>query len=62
MNKKIGFFVKNINQMVKILKKIQANEKILYKIQKNTHQSVRAFDLNKNIKKIILFYTKFINY
>ena len=62
MNKKVGFFVKNINEMVKIIKKIQANEKILYKIQKNTRQSVRAFDLNKNIKKIILFYTKFINY
>jgi glycosyltransferase involved in cell wall biosynthesis len=62
MNKKIGFFVKNINQIVKILKKIQANEKILYKIQKNTRQSVRAFDLDKNIKKIISFYTKFINY
>ena len=62
MNKKVGFFVKNINQIVKILKKIQANEKILYKIQKNTRQSVRAFDLDKNIKKIISFYNKFINY
>ena len=60
-NNNIGFFVKNIDEIVKILKKIQLNSKSLYSIQKKASQSVRQFNLDDNIKKMILFYNKFKN-
>ena len=60
-NYNIGFFLKNLNTMVLTLKKIQSNPTALYKIQKKAHLPIRQFNLDNNIKKVILLYKKIIN-
>lgn len=58
----IGFFVKNTNEIVKILKKIQSNSSLLYHKRDRALQSVKQFNLDKNIRKINLLYNNFKNY
>ena len=58
----IGFFVKNTDEIVKILKKIQSNSSLLYHKRDRALQSVKQFNLEKNIRKINLLYKNFKNY
>ena len=61
-NDNVSFFVKNINDITKILKRIQSNPKLLSNIQKKTYQSIKQFNLDDNVEQITIFYSKFINY
>ena len=60
-NYNIGFFLKDLNTIVMTLKKIQANPKPFYRMQKKTLLPIKQFNLDKNIKKVILLYKKIIN-
>lgn len=60
-NNKNGFFLKNLDNFVNKILIIQKSPKKYYKLVKSSHDSVKKYDLDKNIYKIENMYKKFIN-
>jgi glycosyltransferase involved in cell wall biosynthesis len=60
INKKNGFFIKDMNDFVKKIKYLQKNKDVLKKVSLNGRKSVQRFNINKNSNKIINFYNKII--
>lgn len=61
INKKNGFFVKDINSLVDKINKLHLNRQLLKKLSLNSPKTVKKFDLDKNYKKLVNFYNKFSN-
>ena len=60
-NNKNGFFLKNLDSFVNKILIIQKSPTKYYKLVKSSHDSVKKYDLDKNIFKIDNMYKKFIN-
>ena len=60
-NKINGYFVNNVNELIKTIHKIYLNRSLNRKISFNCKKTVERFDLNKNYTKLISFYKKFTN-
>ena len=60
-NKINGYFVNNVNELIKTIHKIYLNRSLNRKISFNCKKTVEKFDLNKNYTKLISFYKKFTN-
>ena len=61
INKKNGFFVKNLNEIVMLLSKIQKFPKEYKKVKKGTYNSIIKFSLDQNVYKILNLYKEFKN-
>ena len=61
INKKNGFFVKDINSLVDKINKLHLNRQLLKKLSLNSPKTVKKFDLDTNYKKLVNFYNKFSN-
>ena len=61
INKKNGFFVKDINSLVDKINKLHLNRQLLERLSLNSPKTVKKFDLDKNYKKLVNFYNEFSN-
>jgi glycosyltransferase involved in cell wall biosynthesis len=61
INKKNGFFIKDINSLVDKINELHLNRQLLKRLSLNSPKTVKKFYLDKNYKKLVNFYNKFSN-
>ena len=61
VNNKNGFFLKNLDNFVDKVLVLQKDPKKYLKLVKSSHNSVKKYDLDKNVLKIENMYKKFVN-
>ena len=58
---KNGFFVNNLDEITNILSKLQKYPLKYNKIRKGAYSSVKKFNIDRNVDKILYLYKKFKN-